>query len=402
MRIIDPVHNVLSLGSDANQDTVGIVIKTQEQFDNMPMLGVVIPKFMMGYEFKDGETAKDESLPISGAKCVNDATCTKFWNNSINIKNYITVRPLLNQNQSMPTYVIGDKVLVTVIDNDIKTLAFLPYSINRLGQRATDKYFVGVPANPKENQALTEDNTYFIKMDSKEKVIILATSNQNGETAAQTIGMDAETGQIAITDNQERTWLLDTQNDSITSKTSGTTIEQVGNVINIKCDQMNIEAATSFKLKTSTYDEKFDTMNSEGTSVKCQWSNFTQTTDVGKWNVSNETHSGMAMSLKEATFHCESPLIGLNGTVIFPSFTVGAVPNINVPVSPVSGMCGPMGTMLMQTDPGGVPLAKFPQLSACLMAIAAAADAFPSGMGAASAAAAAFLGTGMTTKMMSS
>ena len=73
----------------------------------------------------------------------------------------------------MPNSTIGDKVTVTMIDNDIKTLAFLPYGINRLGQRATDKFVVRVPANKKENTALTEDNTYFFKLDSKKKVAMI-------------------------------------------------------------------------------------------------------------------------------------------------------------------------------------------------------------------------------------
>ena len=402
MRTIDTKLNVIGLGSDNNKETVGIVFKTSEELDNRPLLGLIIPKFMIGYEFKDGDKASDTEIPISGSKCVNENSDKTFWSSSINMKNYILVRPYLNQNQSMPDYVVGDKVIVSIIDNDIKTLAFLPYSINRLGQRATDKCMFSVPANPTENTALTEDNTYFIKMDSKSKVIILSTAKKNGETCAQVIGMDAENGQIAISDNEDRSWILDTKNDSITSKTSGTTIEQTGNVINIKADTINIEGDTAVNIKTATLKQESDTMEAKASNCKFEYDNFSQKSNSGKYEIQQEKHEGMSMSLKESTYHNDSPLIGQNGQVIFPNFVIGAIPNINSPVNPTSGLSGPAGAMLLQTDPSATPLAKFPQLASALTAIAAAADSYPSGGGSASAAAARFVASGMSTKILSS
>lgn len=402
MRIIDTKLNVIGLGSDNNKETVGIVFKTSKDLDNRPLLGLIIPKFMIGYEFKDGDKASDTEIPISGSKCVNENSDKTFWSSSINMKNYILVRPYLNQNQSMPDYVVGDKVIVSIIDNDIKTLAFLPYSINRLGQRATDKCMFSVPANPTENTALTEDNTYFIKMDSKAKVIILSTAKKNGETCAQVIGMDAENGQIAISDNEDRSWILDTKNDSITSKTSGTTIEQTGNVINIKADTINIEGDTAVNIKTATLKQESDTMEAKASNCKFEYDNFTQKSNSGKYEIQQEKHEGMSMSLKESTYHNDSPLIGQNGQVIFPNFVIGAIPSINSPVNPTSGLSGPSGAMLLQTDPSATPLAKFPQLASALTAIAAAADSYPSGGGSASAAAARFVASGMSTKILSS
>lgn len=402
MKIIDPKLNVIGLGSDNNKETIGIVFKTSEELNNRPLLGLIIPKFMIGYEFKDGDKASDTDIPLHGSKCVNDDSCTKFWSSSINMKNYILVRPYLNQNQSMPDYVIGDKVIVSIIDNDIKTLAFLPYSINRLGQRSTDKCMFSVPANPKENTALNEDNTYFIKIDSNNKVIILATSKKNGETCAQVIGMDAENGQIAISDNEDRTWVLDTKNDSITSKTSGSTIEQVGNTININADTINITGDSAINLKTSSLSEESDSMKSKSSNSEFEFDNFKQTSNSGKYEIQQEEHSGMSVSIKSSTYHNDTPLIGLNGQVVFPNFIIGAIPNINSPVSPINGISGASGAMSMQTDPAALPLVKFPQLVAALNAIAAAADAYPSGAGAATAAAAAFAANGMTTKILSS
>ena len=103
----------------------------------------------------------------------------------------------------MPEYVIGDKVIVKIIDNDLKTLMFYPYSINRLGQRATDKLIMCVPANKNENTALSEDNTYFIKFDSTNQEVEITANNVNGETCKQTILFNPKDGIINITDNDK-------------------------------------------------------------------------------------------------------------------------------------------------------------------------------------------------------
>ena len=400
MYIVDSFKNKIGLGSDRNRDTVGIVIKTVEDNKNKPILGLYIPKLMLGYDYGNKVEADESSVSITGKKCLNEDK--SFWNDSVMIKNYIQVRPFLNQNQSMPLYTKGDKVIVTLIDNDIKTLAFLPYSINRLGQRSVDILQMSVPANPKENTALDEDNTYFFKMDSKTKIIVLSTSKKNGEACAQTFGMDAENGQIVITDNQERSWLLDTQNDSITTKTSGTTIEQNADVVNVDCDTMNIKAETKLTVKTDTMEIECDTIKSKGSDVTYEYDNFEQKSDSGKWKVENEEHEGTSMEISESTYHSDADLIGLNGTVIFPVFHIGKVSDINVPVPPTNGISGSDGSMTLQTDPSGVPVVKFPQLLTCLTQIAAAADMYPSGAGMASSAVASFVGSGSTTKMMAS
>lgn len=402
MQIIDFNTNKVGLGYDSTTDTIGIVIKTSKELDGRPLLGLVIPKFMMGYSFKNGDKATDTTIPIDTSKFVNSEKCFGFLSNDVNIKNYILVRPYLNQNQSMSDYVIGDKVIVTMIDQDIKTMAFLPYSINRLGQRATDKLMFSVPGNPNQNVALTEDNTYFFKMDSGEKVLILGTSKENGEVSRYTIGIDAENGQVMITDNEDLSWVLDTKNDSVITKTSGTEINQTSDKIELKADTINLTADSKVKIKTDTYEVEANTIKESASDTKYEFDNFKQTSDIGKFEIQNESHKGMAISVEESTYHNDTPLIGLNGQVVFPNFVIGAIPNINIPVPPTSGSSGPKGAMIMQTDPAGVPLVKYPQLVAALTAIAAAADSPVGGLGAATAAASAFAASGMTTKLLSS
>ena len=406
MRILDPILNNLSLGTDEYSDTIGIVFKTDEEI-GAPQLGVIIPKFMLGYTFKNGDKASEQSISVSGKKCINKDS-NSYWDSTIMLKNYITVDPLLNQNQSMAKYTVGDKVLISMVDNDIKTLAFLPYSINRSGQRATDKFLMAVPANEHENTALSEDNTYFLKMDSTKDVqtLQIATSNKNNETCMFRLTMDSKNGVMTIDDDSgDRSWEMNYQDDTIVTRTSGTTFTQKADKITMEADTIEGIAKTkiSFDVKDGDFELIASNIKEKSSDTTYEFDNFKQTSDVSTYEVKTEKHNGTSTSFEEKTFHCNVPVIGLNGVVTLPTFTIGNVPDINVPVPSVNGTSGPKGSTVFQTDPSGVPLVKFPQLMACLTQLGAAADTFPSGAGMGSAAVALLAASGgFTTKIMGS
>ncbi|MDE7099596.1 MAG: hypothetical protein K2N99_00055, partial [Malacoplasma sp.] len=206
----------------------------------------------------------------------------------------------------------------------------------------------------------------------------------------------------AITDNKERTILLDTQNDSITTTTSGSKIEQIGDVINMESDTLNITADSLVKIKTDTMEVEANSIKETATDVEYEFDNFTQTTDVGEWDVDDEKHVGSSFGVEYDTVFLDASAVASSGTVYLPQFTVGSVSNINILPQPTNGDTSTPGAMMLKTDPAGVPLVKFPQLIACLTQIAAAADAFPSGAGAGASAVAAFASLGMTQKIMAS
>lgn len=292
MNIIDPVRNKIGLGSVRNTDTIGIVVKTAEEMGGAK-LGLYIPKFMLGYTMPNGTVAKETVAKIKNKKCINDDSFGTFWKKEITVKNFITVYPYLNQNQSMPKYVVGDKVIVQMIDNDLKTLAFLPYSIDRLGQRATDNCKFSVPANPKENTALTEDNVYFFKMDSEKKVIIISTSDKNGESSPQTISFDGENGQITITDNKDRFWIMDTKEDSITTKTTGSVITQKGSDIKLEADNITLKANDKTIIDTDVLRINSNTFEQESKKATVQFNKLEQSCDTAKIDIMQETHTGL-------------------------------------------------------------------------------------------------------------
>lgn len=401
MRIIDARRNKVGLGSDGVKETIGIVFKTSKELDDRPLLGLIVPKFMLGYQFKDGDKAEDKSVSISSKKCINDSKCSDFWDTSITVKNYILVRPLLNQNQSMPTYEVGDKVFVTMIDNDIKTLAFLPYGINRLGQRATDKLLYSVPANPNQNTKLDEDNTYFFKLDSKEKVVIIRTSKENGESFDYTIGIDTDNAQVTITDNDKLSWTLDSKNDKITTETSGSTIEQSADKITMTADTLDMNIDSKITMKTDTLQVDTTTIKEKSSETTYEFDSFKQTSDKGEYKIEDEQHKGSKMKIKESTYHNDTRKIGLNGEVIMPCFVINMCPNINIPIPPLNGKSGPQGVMMFETDVAGTPVAKFPPLSASLTALASVVDGLGA-KGAASKAVEPFTSAGSTMKMRAS
>lgn len=400
MQLTDVVNNTVGLGCDNSSDTVGIVIKTAEEL-GYPALGVFIPKFMLGYELKTGEVADEKDISLQNTKCVNSADKQNFFDPSVMMKNYIIVRPLLNQNQFLPEYVIGDKVIIKVIDNDIKTLMFYPYSINRLGQRATDKLLMVIPANPKQNTELTEDNTYFIKFDSKEQKVQIIANNVNGETCKQTIELDPGQGIITITDNEELSWVMDTNNDSITSRTSGTTIEQCADVITMTGDTLNINMDSEINIKTDTINNECETIKSTASDVTYEYDNFKQNTESGTWTVRDEKHDNTSVSFTGSTFHVDMPIIGLNGTVTENAWVIGMIPNVNVPSPPTVGSSGNPGVGMISSDIAGVPLVKAPQLLAVLSVIGASCSQEKDGGAAASAIASAAKDM-VTTKMLAS
>lgn len=398
MQLIDSINTVPGLGVDNNVDTVGIVMKTADQL-GFPGLGVFIPKFMLGYSLKSGDKAKDETVSISSSKCVNSSDNNSLIQSSAVLKNYIVVRPLLNQNQFMPEYVVGDKVIVKIIDNDVKTLLFYPYSINRLGQRATDKLIMLVPANKKENTALSEDNSYFIKLDSSNKLVEIIATNVNGETCKQTIQLDAGNGLITITDNNKLSWTMDTKKDTITSKTSGSSIEQSADVITIKGDTLNIEMDSEVNIKTDTENNEAETIKSKGTDVTYEYDNYEQTSDAGKFSIRDEQHEITSVAFKGSTFHVDCSTNGFNGPVIESGYTIGTCPNINTPVVPSAGQAN---SSLTTSDPAAMPLVKGPQLLS-LLAIIGAGCASPMSDGGSATSAVASMGAQLlTTKIMGS
>lgn len=398
MQLIDSINTIPGLGVDNNVDTVGIVMKTAEQL-GFPGLGVFIPKFMLGYSLKSGDKAKDETVSISSSKCVNSSDNSCSIQSSAVLKNYIVVRPLLNQNQFMPEYVVGDKVIIKIIDNDIKTLLFYPYSINRLGQRATDKLIMLVPANKKENTSLSEDNSYFIKLDSSNKLVEIIATNVNGETCKQTIQLDAGKGIITITDNNKLSWTMDTKKDTIISKTSGSSIQQSADVITIKGDTLNIEMDSEVNIKTDTENNEAETIKSKGSDVTYEYDNYEQTSDAGKFSIRDEQHEVTSVAFKGSTFHVDCPTNGFNGPVIESGYTIGACPNINSPVVPSAGQAN---SSLTSSDPAAMPLVKGPQLLS-LLSIIGAGCASPYSDGGSAASSVASMGPQLlTTKIMGS
>ena len=81
MRILDPILNNLSLGTDEYSDTIGIVFKTDEEI-GAPQLGVIIPKFMLGYKFKNGDKAMVEISRTENAEAWDITVTDKNGNES--------------------------------------------------------------------------------------------------------------------------------------------------------------------------------------------------------------------------------------------------------------------------------------------------------------------------------
>ena len=244
-------------------------------------------------------------------------------------------------------------------------------------------------------------NTYFIKFDSTNQEVEITANNVNGETCKQTILFNPKDGIINITDNDKLIWTMDTKNDTISSQTSGSTIEQSGDVVTIKADTINIEAESEVNVKSDTYNNEAETVKCSGSDVTFEYDNFKHSGDSGEWEVRDEKHSNTSVSFVDAsTFYVDIPTIGLNGKVELQNFVIGNINNINSPVLPLNGDSGSAGSMLLKTSASGMPLVKATPLITILTTLAAGAAAYPSDGGASASMVASMSSQIMTNKIL--
>ena len=117
-------------------------------------------------------------------------------------------------------------------------------------ERRTDTYKTGVSGNLVHNAKLTDDNTYFMEMDTREKhQIKLSTSKQDGEKYRYTIQADADNSRIVVSDDIENKIIIesDPHRISIINKDNSMIILDKKNIV-IKCDGEIIMESTSSKV----------------------------------------------------------------------------------------------------------------------------------------------------------
>lgn len=254
MKVVDFKGVKVESSSDFITETIGIVVKNQEE-TGFNTLGLFIPRLMMGMNIDGGK--KEEVMSVGYTKIKNSKK-KQIGKATANWQNYIEVPCLQIPNVQLPKYKIGERVYVKFADQDINSIAFLPYSVTDTKKRPTDIVDFGVSARKDDKDELKDENTYRLRFDSIEKFIQLYMTKANEEISTYSILIDGKNGKIVIGD-EKRFISLFTEDDMIQIENEAGSVWQMKEgVVNLTCEEYNVKASKKIYMETETFDIKCD------------------------------------------------------------------------------------------------------------------------------------------------
>ena len=333
-----------------DEQTIGLVVKTPEEYGKDNIAGVYIPRLMFGLPISNG--LYEDTASVSYSKCLNSKNKT-LGDSSVKIKNYVTLQIAQSNNVVPPKYAKGENVFVGICDRDLKNMYILPYGFGEVNRRKDDIWSVMCPnlTSASEPQ-LTLDNTYGIQIDTKNKLISIWTNYEDGKTSSANekgqyfIGLNPKEGSILISDSGKRTIEINSDEDRITLQNEAMTkIEEVKDTINLKAKHINIEAEedinvksetlnrehTDIKTKATTDTEETDTLNIKGNELNCNYN----MTKLQSSQYENQT------SMVKVT----SPVSGFSGVLTGASVSIS--PSAGSPPAPTAPTVSPAGIALL-------------------------------------------------------
>lgn len=265
MRITDFKNLKVERSSDfIKDDMAGIIVKTPEEIGKN-VYGVYIGQMFFG-TFTD-QGPYENKVDISSNRCLNSVNKT-IGEDSVTSSNFIHLTMFNVYNMSMPRLIKGENVLVGLIDQDIKSIYIKPFNRNQIKYRPTDILETFVPASGTYNgDDLTDENKYFVKMDSVNKTIRIHMSNANGEIAKYDITIDGENGSLSLSDGV-RNIVMNTQDDEIVlTNEAKSAIVLRKETIDINCEKFYLRATDSMEIECPNTKAILDTVNIESDTV---------------------------------------------------------------------------------------------------------------------------------------
>ena len=368
-----------------DEQTIGLVVKTPEEYGKDNIAGVYIPRLMFGLPISNG--LYENTASVSYSKCLNSKNKT-LGDSSVKIKNYVTLQIAQSNNVIPPKYAKGENVFVGICDRDLKNMYILPYGFGEVNRRKDDIWSVMCPNLTKFNEpSLTLNNTYGIQIDTKNKLISLWTSFEDGKSSSPNekgqyfIGLNPKSGSILISDSGKRTFEINSDEDRITMQDEAASkIEMVKDTINMKAAHINIEADEDINIKSSTLNREHDEISTKATTDKEE----TDTLDIkGNELKANYNMTKLQSSQYEnqtSMVKVTSPVSGFSGVLTGASVSISPV--AGSPPPPTSPTVSPAGLALMGL-PNAVSmgLTRAMPLQNCLLAIASKVDAVASAVG---------------------
>lgn len=375
MRIEDFSNPTASKSLRYDRRSIATVVKVSDDTGADNVLGVYIPRLMFGLPISTGPY--DKSINVDTSKIKNKKNKT-IGKTSIKIRNYCILPIAVIPNSDTPHFVLGENVFVDMADSDLKTMFILPYSLGEVNRRQYDQYTIRCPSLSKPGDEMTPDNTYGFQINTEDQIISLWTSQNNKEKSTYAIFINAKDGKMTISDGGKRVIDVDTENDSILIQNEKESkVELVGDIVNIKCGTLNIEAADDINIKAKNMKREVDNVKSTITEDQEEVDKLNIKGNEFKGEYNKQEWSGSEYKNKTNKWVVDSPISGFTKVLTADSFSI----------SPNAGM-NPLPTCANWSNAGigsfgnpavaSLPLVKFMPLNIALNMITATVDSIGS------------------------
>jgi hypothetical protein len=351
--------------------TIGLVLKTNEELEKDNLLGVYITKLMFGLPIKNGPYEKTISINIS--KILNSKN-KKIGSTSLKLKNYVVLPVSMNPNINTPKYESGENVIVDFADNDIKSAYILPYSFGDTNRRKTDIITIFVN-NFKENEEKPDThNIYAIQLDTKNQIASMFTSDNNGEKGVYTFALNGKDGTVLISDSGKRKIQIKTDDDSIVLLNEAESeFSMIDKVMNMKADILNIEMESEINMKTNKMTREVDTIETKASEDKEEIDKLTLKGNDYSLEYNKQILKGSSYENSTSKYKVDSPVSGFTQVLTANQFSIS--PNAGLQPSPTAATINQAGiAMFGSPNTMSLPLAIAPVTINALLALAAVVD----------------------------
>lgn len=221
----------------------------EDLVDGQNTLTIIVQQLTPGLQGTFG--AGKETAEVSS---VNQHGTTEKAN--VQTTNAITATWVGQSNRKYPPFVRkGEQVVVTKVGDTDK------YYWDSQGRdpdlRQTERYRLEIGATTDTKAAKTEDNTYFLEMDSIAQKVFIRTSKANGEKVTWGLLLDAKNGIACLQNDKNDMFYIDTDQKQVQmSNSSGCAIQIMDKTINIVAiEAINFKAGqqTTFDAPQLTY-----------------------------------------------------------------------------------------------------------------------------------------------------
>jgi hypothetical protein len=353
--------------------TTGVIVKNNTETGQDNLLGVYIPRLMFGLPVKEG--AKENTVSIDTSKILNSKNKT-IGKKSFKSKNYVELIITMNNNIIPPKFVNGEDVIVDFADEDIKSAYVLPYSfgVGEINRRKTDILTMYVNNFTEEGEIPDIDNIYGLQLDTKNQMVSIFTSKKNGEKGVYTFSINSKEGKVLISDSGKRTILINTDDDSITLENEAkSSISEVGDVINMKANILNIEMTSEINIKTNKLSRKSNSIQTTAVEDKENIGILKLTGNEYNLTYNSQTLTSSLHQNFTSVYAVTSPIAGFSGIVTGKAVVIFPIPGVMPP--PTNALMSPSGVATFGTpNVKSMPLAVAPFTVTALATIASVVD----------------------------